>query len=156
MKQCEYQNGTTRCKNWVSSQDEDIRTCPLHAGVTRREMSTFEKATQIRFEQHEKLCTEMDDDQLSSHILQLQSLLEDVKLRQQAASLVRTKRLREKFAKGELTREQLDDMQALRGSSVSRQKVSRPENAPSKEEKEILKYMKLGFTRDKAMKMLGL
>jgi|SRR5215471_887144 len=155
-KICQYEKG---CKNWVvtpNGDDDEPALCPVHRGVVEmnkpRELSDFEKATKQRFEMHVMNADAMTNDQLANHILQLQSLLEDVKLRQQAASHVKSKRLQLVGENGSLTDAQRDEIAKLRGKPTFKPQ----EPKISKEEKEIQKMMKLGLTREKAMKMLGL
>ena len=153
MKQCSYQNGSVRCKTWVV-EDNDL--CPIHAGVVRmqepRKLTGEEAFRQRRFEECERTCDVMSNEELQAHILQLESLLEDVKLRQQVAQHVRSKRVKELIGKGQLTETQLAEISKLRDP---RTKVVTPKLSP--EEKEIQKLVqKYGFTRENAMKLLGI
>lgn len=155
---CAYEVNGVKCKNWVTSQDEDTILCPVHAGVMRRELSPAEKAIQQKLDQYEATCNLMSHEELAKHQLQLDALLEDVKLRQQAAASVKGKRLKAIVAAGAngLTEAQKSEIAALRGSDLTkRQKMpSAPKLSP--EEREIQKMIKLGFTREKAIKVLGL
>ena len=101
------------------------------------------------------LCDSMDDEQLSKHIDQLEALLEDVKLRQQAANHVRNKRLKTALASGKLTEAQVAEMMQARSAKPSA-KVRTVNNMTgmSKEEKEIQKLMKQGLSREKAVKLM--
>lgn len=114
---------------------------------------SFISATQSRFEGHLALCDKLSDEELKNHILQLDSLLEDVKLRQQAAQHTRTKRLKAALDSGVLTREQLEEM---RNGRVRKPSEVQLQPKISKEEKEIAKLVKQGLTREKAIKLLGL
>lgn len=152
MQICQYQNSGKPCKNWVV---EGAELCPFHQGVLKREETPETKeqaAFRSRFIHHESLCDQMSDDQLRDHISQLELLLEDVKLRQQVASHVRNKRIKALIGKGQLSDEQKEELAKLRDP---RAKIAKPvEPKISKEEREIQKFMKLGFSREKAMKLL--
>ena len=156
-RQCAYNSSDVRCKNWVTSSDEDQTLCPLHAGVMKREPTKEELIQQQRFDNHFSIANMMSNEQLAAHILQLESLLEDVRLRQQAAASVKSRRLKEAAGNGELSEAQKAEIETLRGQKVKTPKTqSASEPKLSKEEKEVQKMMKLGFTREKAIIMLGL
>jgi len=159
-KICQYENNGVKCKNWVVSAKEDPEEkvlCPLHSGVMKREPSKEELLQQQRFDNHFAIANMMSNEQLAAHILQLESLLEDVKLRQQAAASVKSKRIKE-ANNGQLTEEEKAEITKLRGERPRKSSESAKEAAPklSKEEKEIQKLMKLGFSREKAVLMLGM
>lgn len=140
--------------------------CPFHAGILKAEdhkPSEAELNYKNRFAHLEAQCNHMTDDQLREHILGLEALLEDVKIRQQAANHVRTKRVRELMGKGVLSDAQKQELEMLRDPKMRGKLAASPLGSPiakepklSKEEKEIQKYMKQGFTREKAIKLLGL
>ena len=145
---CSYQNGQFRCKNWVAnSPDDDTEVrCPVHAGVIKREPSEAELKFRQRFEQHVSLCESMSDDELIQHSLQLEALLEDVKLRIQANAKVRLGRA--KLA--EAMRDKAEIQQ-----DIDRLRFPHKVQQQSKEEKEIAKVMKLGLSREQALQVLG-
>lgn len=147
MRQCSYSNGNFRCKTLFPEDDREF--CPIHAGVERMREPKPLTPDQIRFEEKVTDCEKMSNEQLSAHILQLESLLEDVKLRQQAAQHVRSKRVKELVGVGKLTEAQLAEMNKLRDP---RQKVEKVSVSP--QEKEIQKLMKLNLSREDAMKLL--
>ena len=159
-KLCAYESNNVRCKNYFAPQDEEDALCPVHKGVIKRELSPAEIAHNQRYQNHESIAEGMNNEDLAKHILQLESLLEDVKLRQQAAASVKAKRIRAAEANGVLTEAQKNDIATLRGGrareigATSGNGASQPK--VSKEEKEIQKLLKLGLTREKAIKMLGL
>jgi|SRR5215831_7375165 len=162
MKLCEYVNGGVKCKNWVvtSNDDGDVIYCPIHAGIAAMKRphieSEYERKTRERFQIHLDNATRLDNDQLAAHILQLDVLLEDVKLRQQAASQVRGKRMKELATNG-LTEAQKAELNVLRGYHLRGGLKEEAKKTPlSREEKEIQRMMKLGMSREKAMKLLGL
>lgn len=155
---CQYQNNGVQCKSVLVSHDEEEKYCPLHAGVVlmkhdNETRQSFVSATQSRFEGHLAFCDKLSDEDLKSHILQLDSLLEDVKLRQQAAQHTRTKRLKAALDSGALTREQLEEM---RNGRTRKPSEIQAQPKVSKEEKEIAKLVKQGLSREKAIKLLGL
>lgn len=156
MRICAYTNGTTKCKNWITSNEEGRNLCPLHAGILKSSdhvPSQAELRYKERFTHHESLADSMSDDQLRAHIMQLEELLEDVKIRQQVAAHVRNKRVKALMGQGKLTDAQQAELATLRDP---RMRTKPQEVAMSKEEKEIAKYVKMGFTREKAMRLLGL
>lgn len=151
---CAYENNGVRCKNWITSSDDEITLCPLHGGVMKRELSPTEQANQRRFDDHVAFVEAMTDEELIKHQLQLESLLEDVKLRQQATAHVKSRRIKAISASnGELTDQQKAEIATLRGQKP---KASQQTTKLSKEEKSIQNMMKLGFTREKAITLLGL
>lgn len=160
MRICEYTNNGVKCKNWIVGSDEEIKLCPVHAGVAAMRapspMSDYEKATKQRFETHLEQANKMSNEDLAKHILQLESLLEDVKLRQQAAAHVKSRRLKDLGENGTLTESQKAEIAKLRGSARTATKTINTEPKISKEEREIQKLMKLGMTREKAMKLMSL
>ena len=149
MRICSYENGTFKCKNWILNNDEDIVMCPVHSGITKR-IDAPASIREERFEAHSTLCDTMSLDELSKHILQLDSLLEDVKLRQQAAHHSRNKQLKEAIRIGD--EQKIEEIRA--GTFSTRKRTN--EAKVSKEEKEIQNLMKKGLSRAKAMQLLDM
>ena len=125
-KICQYENNGVKCKNWVvSAKDEDETIlCPLHAGVMKREPSKEELLQQQRFDNHFAIANMMSNEQLAAHILQLEGLLEDVKLRQQAAASVKSKRIKDLAGNGQLTEEEKAEISKLRGERTRKSSES--------------------------------
>lgn len=152
---CEYKNGTFQCKNWVpSAKDDEVVLCAFHAGIIKREPSEQEIRFQQRFAQHLSFRESMSDQQLTEDALQLESLIEDIKLRIQANAHERQKRVKNKSLSEILTDEQKAEIARLRDPH---RKMQAQEQAVTKQEKEIAKIMRhSGMTREKALKLLGL
>lgn len=157
MRLCEYKNNGMSCKNWIVDKNEEITFCPVHAGVLKRsEPSPQEKVIQSKFEEHILLCDEMNEEQLKAHILQIESRIEEFKIKLQAANHVRNKRLKADFLSGKLSESQLEEMRSKRFGLKEKIEKSAAEIKLSKEEKEIQSLMKKGLSREKAIKLLSI
>ena len=151
-KQCQYENGTYRCKTWVPNADDDDQIlCATHAGLIRKQPNNEELEFQKRFDSLVTFCDSLSDDELIAHSLKLEAELEAKKLEIQANARVRLTR-----AKLKSQDEERETIAHLRDPHKTVPVTKQAEPKQTKMEKEIAKMLKLGMNREMALKVLGL